>query len=222
MILDDNLQEEQEIVLSDKDIFTKIWTSPRKVFKYIHEHQYDKYVHLLIVLGAINQSLSRAEERGAGDDMSLVQVIILATLAGGLFGWISYYLYAALLSWTGKKLGGNADTTAMFRVFAYSMIPSVIALIIFIPAILVFGNELFKSEVVFEESLVKTITFWGTAILELILGIWGIVLLVIGISEAQKFSIGKSILNMILPIIGIILIVLLIGGFFYLIGTAAG
>ena len=38
-------------------------------------------------------------------------------------------------------------------------------------------------------------------ILELLLGIWTIVLCVIGVSEVQKLSIGKSILNLLLPVL---------------------
>jgi hypothetical protein len=51
-------------------------------------------------------------------------------------------------------------------------------------------------------------------ILEFILGIWTIVFCVVGVSEVQKLSIGKSIVNLILPLlvfaIPIIIIVLII------------
>jgi len=42
---------------------------------------------------------------------------------------------------------------------------------------------------------------YSSMILELLLGIWTIVLCVIGVSEVQKLSIGKSILNLLLPVL---------------------
>ncbi len=45
MILDDNPQAEQkqaeqkaDVIFTDEEIFTKIWTSPRLVFKYLNNH----------------------------------------------------------------------------------------------------------------------------------------------------------------------------------------
>ena len=36
------------INLTDKEVFTKIWTSPRMVFRYINDNKYDKYVNILL------------------------------------------------------------------------------------------------------------------------------------------------------------------------------
>ena len=47
-------------------------------------------------------------------------------------------------------------------------------------------------------------------IIEFSLGIWSLILCVIGISEVQKFTIGKSILNLMLPAVLIITPILII------------
>jgi hypothetical protein len=121
---------------------------------------------------------------------------------GGVFGWISYYIYAALLSWTGKWLKGKADTDSLLRMVSHAMIPLVISLVLLIPRILVFGNEMFRSEAsLYETEVWFIVLYYCMSFIETILGLWSLVLIVIGISEVQKFSIEKSILNMILPVV---------------------
>jgi len=95
------------------------------------------------------------------------------------------------------------------------MIPAIIALLCLIPQIGIYGNEIFKADGdITSAGLIPNIIVYGSMILEFILGIWTIVLCVIGVSEVQKLSIGKAILNLLLPIlvfaIPIIILILII------------
>ncbi|MDO5664314.1 MAG: Yip1 family protein [Bacteroidia bacterium] len=192
--------------LTDKDLFTKIWTSPRQVFKYINDNHYDKYVILLLVLSGISRAFSRASMKNMGDEMSIWAILGFSIFLGGLLGWISYYIYAALISWTGKWLKGQGDTSSILRIVSYAMIPSIITLIFLIPQIGIYGVEIFKKDGdITSAGLLSNIFVYGSMILEFILGIWTIVFCVVGISEVQKLSIGKSILNLLLP--GIVIVV---------------
>jgi hypothetical protein len=185
---------------TDKDIFTKIWTSPRKIFKYINDNNYNKYVNILLFFAGISRAFDRASSKNMGDEMSLLTILAICIIAGGLLGWISYYLYAALLSWTGKWINGQADTKSILRIISYALTPSVIALVFLTPQIGIYGNEIFKSDGdLFSAGLIENFLVYGSLILELILGVWTIVFCVVGISEVQKLSIGKAILNLLLP-----------------------
>jgi hypothetical protein len=205
--MDHNILDEVEKPLSytDEEIFTKIWVTPRPVFQFIHENQYEKFKIPLLLLAGIGSSFNRAASNNSGDDMSLPVLILVCVFFGGLLGWISYYLYSALISWTGKWLDGDAGTDSVFRVFAYSMIPSVAALVLLIPQLLIYGNALFRSDGdIVGGSLIENIIFYGSLLIEFGLGIWTIVLTVIGVSVVQRFGIGKAILNLILPILVIV------------------
>jgi hypothetical protein len=207
-ILDDY---NKDLNLTDKDLFTKIWTSPRQVFKYINDKNYDKYVTLLLVLSGISRSFDRASLKNMGDKMSIWAILGLCIIAGGLLGWISYYIYAGLISWTGKWLKGQGNTSSILRILSYAMIPSIIALIFLIPQIGIYGVEIFKEEGdITSAGWISNIFVYGSMFLELVLGIWTIVFCVVGISEVQKLSIGKSILNLLLPLFVFIVPVLII------------
>lgn len=205
-----------EIKFTDGEIFTKMWTMPRKVFKYINEHRYDKYVVVLLFLAGISRSFDNAILRSRGDELPLYAIIGLCIVFGGLLGWLSYYLYAALISWTGSWFNGKGDTKSILRIIAYAMTPSIIALVLLIPQIIVYDIEIFKSDGdTTSGGTASNIIYNGSMLLEFIYGIFTLIFVVIGVSEVQKLSIGKTILNLILPII-IIVVPLLIIAFFFL------
>ena len=207
----DNFEQQEN--LSDKEIFTKIWTSPRKVFKYIVDRKYEKYVVPLLILAGISNAFSQAINKNMGDNLPILCVILICIIAGSLFGWLSFYIYAALLSWTGKWLKGEGNTDSFLRIISYAMIPSIVAMVLLIPQIGILGADLFKANSDFEGAsalsmMVSGILLIVTGVLQIILGIWTIVLCVVGISEVQKFSVGKSILNMLMPGLLLLAIVL--------------
>jgi hypothetical protein len=203
--------EESVFAPSDDEIFTTIWISPRKIFKYIHESHHDKYVVTLLLLSGISRAFDRAALNDMGDSNSLTAIIVLCIIAGGLFGWMTYYIYAAMLSWTGSWLGGKGNTKSILRILAYGMLPSVVALIFLIPQLVIYGDEVFKSEGdITSGGLLANVIVYGSMAIEFVLGIWTMVLCVVGISEVQKLNVGKSILNLLLPAIVIIVPIFII------------
>ena len=197
--------------LSDKDIFTKIWTSPRQVFKFINDKKYDKYVIALLIIAGINRAFTRASDRDMGDNSSLIVIIASSVLLGGLLGWISFYLYAALISWSGKWFNGKGSTKSILRALSYAMIPTIISLLIIFIQIGFYGIELFQSSVDYDTmGLIPSLFFYLTLIVQMVLGIWTIILSVVGVSEVQQISKGKALLNLLLPALFIIIPILLI------------
>ncbi|KIC62111.1 Yip1 family protein [Chryseobacterium taiwanense] len=197
-------------VLSDQDIFTKIWAEPRRIFTFIDQAKYEKYLYVLMFLAGVSSAFDRATSKNMGENNSLFMVIFLCVVMGGLLGWISYYIYAALLSWTGKWLDGSGDTSSIFRMIAYATIPSVVSLIFLIPQVAVYGGDLFKDVDYTSEGILVNVVFWVSAFCEVGLSIVTLIYTVIGLSVVQKFSIGKAIANLLLPIAVIALPILLI------------
>lgn len=195
----DNIEENPRF--TDKEIFTKIWTSPRRIFKFINDNQYDKYVTILLLLAGISKAFDKASLRNMGDDMSIWAIVGICIVGGGLFGWISIYIYAALINWTGNWLKANGNTNSILRILAYAMVPSTVALVFLTPQIAIYGNELFKSEGdITSADWLSNVFAYGSMLLEFILAMLSIIFCVIGISEVQKLSIGHSIINLLLPI----------------------
>lgn len=199
--LDENLLlKKEEAPLTDSEVFTKIWTSPRLVFNFLNKYKYEKYMHLLLLLAGISKAFDRASSKNMGDSLPFGAVLGVCLVFGGLLGWIAYYIYAALLSWIGQWLNGKGGTFSLLRVLSYGMIPSIAALTLLIPQLILFKNGIFEREFdPFNEGTAAGVIFYTTVLIEIVLSIWAIVLIVIGISVVQKISIGKSIINIILP-----------------------
>ena len=203
----DNYSEKIE----PKEILYKLLTSPKEAFKFINDYKFDKHVTLLLFLAGIVRSFDRATSKNMGDNLSLWGIIAFCVIVGGLFGWISYYIYASLISWTGRWFEGKANTQSILRVLAYSLFPSVLILILLIVEIAIYGNTLFQSDNdISNTGLINNIVYYGLLLCEVVLGIWSFVLSVIGISQIQKFSIWKALLNLLLPALLFISIILVI------------
>lgn len=188
----DDIDEVQHF--TDKEIFTKIWTIPRPIFKYINHLKYEKHLTILLILAGITSAFERAETNYLGSNDSIGITIFASIIGGALFGWISYYLYSSLIRFTGKWLNGKANTDSILRTLAYASIPTITGLVLVIPKFLLTGTDLYQN-----------LLTYGFTVVESILGIWTFVLYVIGISEVQQFSIGKALLNLLLPFIVIVI-----------------
>ena len=125
-----------------------------------------------------------------------------------MLGWVSYYIYSALVSWTGQLFKGKADTGAIVRVMAYGSIPSIAALLMLVPQMIIYDKEIFASEPVYDAGILSNIIFYGALFIEFSLNIWSLVLYVIGVSEVQQFPIWKAILSLLLPALPFLLLIL--------------
>lgn len=211
-IRQDNFSEfEQYEALTDEDIFTKIWTQPRRVLKYINDTHYEKYFYILLFFAGVSGAFDRASMKNMGDNVSLLTIMLSCVLGGGFLGWISYYIYAALLSWTGKWLDGKGNTSSIYRIIIYASVPSILSLLLLVPQLVVYGEDVFKSYTdLTDGGIVGNIIFWGSVLFEVVLSCITFVFMVIGISEVQKISVGKAVFNLILPFLVIIVPILLI------------
>ncbi|MCC6414188.1 MAG: YIP1 family protein [Saprospiraceae bacterium] len=201
MYIDEDLQAAPvPLQLTDKEVFTGMWTEPGTVFRFIHETQYDKYGSTLLVLGGISRALDRAYSSQLGNDMPLWGILGLCIVLGGSLGWVAYYLYAALIAWTGRLLNGVANTKDVFRVMTYAIVPTVVTLVLLTVQIILLGESMFKSDMVYAglDRTTRELIMW-TRWLEVVLAFWFFVLLAIGVAEIQKFNHAKAVLNLLYP-----------------------
>lgn len=191
--------------LTDKEVFTEIWTQPRKVFKFILEYNYEKYFYpLLFAAGACNAVENLLEKEY---QYPLWIMLTAAILLGGTLGWIFMWIYAALVSWTGGWMGGKADTDQIYSVNVYSTIPSTLGTF-FLVIQFALGKAGFYQQDSGEISDIAIILI--LALPAVILQIWSLVLTVVGVSVAQHFSWPKALLNLLLPALLIGLPIILI------------
>lgn len=184
------------LVLTDFEIFTRIWIQPGNVLGYINEYRYDSYTLALLLITAIATSLELAVIVSIGEQLTFAVLLSVCVFLGGLLGLILFYIYAAVVNWTGEWFDGLGSTNALIRVFAYAMFPMTFVLIFVIAKILVFGDELFDERMNLASFRSELAAFYIIAsTIEITLAIWAIYLAVVGVSQAQRISPVKSLLN---------------------------
>ncbi|TGE21080.1 Yip1 family protein [Hymenobacter metallicola] len=201
------MSDYQEI--REENVLSQIWLKPTRTLAYILHNQPDKYVLPLLVLGGITRAIDRAGLKDMGDKMPTATILLMAVIGGGLFGWVSYFIYAWLLSATGRWLQGSASSANFRTVIAWALVPSVVSLLLVIPETVIFGDDLFKSEPV-NDSTFNNVMWLVFGLLQMTLGIWTLVILIKGTALLQNFTIGKSLLNLLLPALVIFVPVLII------------
>ena len=163
----------------------------------------------MIVTGIIS-ALQRRFDKGIDSD-HVIGDVVMAVIFGGLFGWITTYVYASLISFTGRWLDGKAKTHRILRTLVYANIPFVCSISIHIIQLFLIKDDVLNTS--FSENEQLVVHYIAIAI-KAILTLWTVVLYVIGIAEVQEFSIMSAILNLVAPIlmilipIGIVLILI--------------
>jgi hypothetical protein len=180
-----------------------IWTKPRDTMKEVFQSS-PKGVFLLFLVGAFVQVLDRAVQRSLGDSMNSLTGMIVIFILGSLLGAATYYyLVPIMLRWVGSLLGGKGTTERVRYSVAYSYIPIAYSLIIvWLPSLLLFGIENFTTNTpVVDSSTTLTLLFFLFGIIDLVIGIWAIIIFLKCLGEAHQFSAWKALLTTILSVL---------------------
>jgi hypothetical protein len=200
-IIDDYLADDnQPKVLSDIEVFTKIWLQPKRVFNYIKEFKYKKFVVLLYMFSGTIYFINKGTTGLWTTKIPFWQTIIICIVAGSILMGLTFYIYALVLTFTGKWFKGKGNVKSMFRTLAYAKIPQ-LCLIPFISIQLaLYGSDFFTGNYYYSnmfERIVNYILYYGSIVFNL----WSFILAIVSISVIHEFSIGKAILSWFVAIV---------------------
>lgn len=199
--------------ISEDTLLASIWLKPTATLKFILTRCPDKYVTGLLVLGGIARAVDRASQHNYGDRTSTLTLLLTAFIMGGATGWISYYAYGWGMSATGRWLGGRADSEQFRTVLAWSLVPTVVALVLVIPQAFIFGDDLFRSEPTDTSAFAENARL-VFGLVDIVMAVWAVIILICGVRLLQGFSVGRALANILLPAVVIIGVILAFAGIF--------
>ena len=167
-------------------------SSPRATIRNIVDTNPKKYVIVLAMLAGIGQTLNREYSLTLGDSLPLVSILLLGILLGPLVGIITLYLGGALFRWTGSRLGGKATAPEVRAAIAWSSVPTIVATLLYIPELAVFGEELFTSELTMTTNPALMVALLGFGIIEIFVTIWALVIFLKCLAEVHRFSAWRA------------------------------
>lgn len=171
------------------------WFRPRETARYLIDYASKKYIIFLMSILTIVSATVNANHPSIDTDILWV-VFLLVVIFSPLLGVISFALSAFLVWIIGKIVKGEGSFKDLFKGLIGANIPMLLAF----PFMLAWAILEPQSFLNVELLTGTPIELIGNIML-LISSIWSLVNIVIAISEAHRFSIGKALFTIFAPII---------------------
>tara|TARA_R110002096_G_scaffold203718_5_gene389040 strand:+ start:150 stop:836 length:687 start_codon:yes stop_codon:yes gene_type:complete len=182
--------------------WTAIWLRPKATIRFILATDPGRAVLALAAISGVAQTLDRAVMKSLGDQLEMPIIFAIAFFVGPLSGIFGLYISGAFLRWTGSMLKGTAESQDVRAAIAWSSVPVVWFLPMWIPQLLLFGKELFTTETPRMDSdpmLFSALIGIGTV--ETVIGVWSFVVLLHTLGQAHGFSAWKALGSILIAIL---------------------
>ncbi len=193
-----------------------MFVRPRQTMRQILDGDSTRFVVLLAMLGGVLTVLDRASIDGMGDRIPVSTIFAMAIPIGVLVGLIMLYLGGAVIQWTGSWFGGRGTAAEVRAALAWGRMPFYWAGLLWLPYLGFFGGEVFMGEMPSVEAQPWLLfVLINLAVLEMGMGIWGRVTLVLAVAVAQRFpawkSLGSIVLAMVLVVAPLVVLAMIAG-----------
>ncbi len=180
-----------------------IWTRPRVTMRRVLASDPRRHTLMLAALGGIGAVIGSGRSMLIKDQIPTPLLLSVLAGAGALAGIAGLYLGGLLLRLTSRWLEGRGNVAATRAAIAWSNVPAIWGLLLWVPVIAAFGFDGFTLEPADLEGNpagLALVVLVGVG--ELVIGAWGFVVFLNCLAEAQGFSawraLGASLLALLL------------------------
>jgi hypothetical protein len=122
-----------------------VWTRPGGTIRAVVASDPGRWVLVITLLVGLGKALNRASARHLCDHWPLSLVLGGCAALGPVVALVMLYLSAAALWFAATVLGGRTSARAVRAAIAWGSVPQVVVLLLWVPALLAFGDELFSA-----------------------------------------------------------------------------
>jgi len=188
-----------------------MWSRPRATIQQIVDSDPSRFIVPMCMLIGVTQVLDRASSQSMGDRASLGTILAIAFVVGPFMSLIASYVYAWLVSWSGRLIGGRAPLPNIRAAIVWGNVPALWTALSWIPALIVLRIEMFTTETpLVESSSVHMLVLIGVAFAQVFGAIWSLVVLCKALGQVQRFSGLKAFGNILLAALVLIAPILLV------------
>lgn len=166
-----------------------VWFKPRETMQKLIEKPNHKFFHIIMLFYGISVALFTLSDRGIGNKLPSFVILVVEILLGIIIGLTWYYLISGFLRWIGNILGGRGSYRDLQIAVVCQAIPYVVLTGLWIIAFFLYGDIYHLPDEV--SGSPGFLILSGIAI---ILFIWNIIIFIICMSEAHRFSKKKALL----------------------------
>lgn len=183
--------------------WTAIWWRPQAALNAVVQRGGGSYTLLLAALMGIATLIGSLL---LASNLHWFALIAGAVVAGPLVGLVGLYVEGAVLSWTGRPLGGRASQDTLRTAVAWAALPNIAMLLIVLGALAVFQQKFVRASVA-PEGVGDPVLLALTLIVAL-LPLWGIVLRIRTVGAAQRFGVIRATANVAASILVLLAVAL--------------
>jgi hypothetical protein len=181
--------------------WTQMWVKPRETIRAIIQTNPGYMYPLLCFIYGFPMALQLAQNFSLGNRFHVAGIVVGALILAMILGVVMINIATALFSWTGKWIGGVGTYQQIRAAVAWSNMPSVVNIAIWMINIAVFGVRIFRSDFVETQFVGNELSIiFMTALVQLVIAVWAFVIMLKALGEVQGFSAWKALLNILIPI----------------------
>ncbi len=179
-----------------------IWIKPKQTVRAIINYNIKYRFFVLSFLYGLPTVLQMAQNFSLGSVFALPAIILICLIMAPLLGALGLIICTALLTWTGRWLGGKSSFMEMRCAVSWTNATNLVSVAVWVALIAQF------KEVIFYEGFVRMPMTAMEAgflsiyfLIQLTVAVWSFILLLYGVSEVHGFSVWKALLNIVIAFI---------------------
>jgi hypothetical protein len=184
-----------------------IWTQPRATMMKVAGRTPTATLWLLAFIYGFSSLMNLFQSMAMGHAASVLSIVAMTILLAAIWGYITFTIWSWFVTFTGRWLGGKGDFQTIRLAYAWSSVPLLINIPLWLLMTAFFGRQMFldfpESQAFSSTEVVLLMTiFFG----KVVSAVWSFVIYFNALAVVQKFSVLKAIFNTLLA--GLILMVL--------------
>ena len=200
-----------------------IWTHPRATIARIVAENPNRSLWLLAAIYGFCSLMNLFQSVLVGQRIGTLGILILAIVFSSIYGYISFTTWSWVVTWVGKWFKGQGHFKAVRAAYAWSCVPIVLNIPLWLLMVILFGHQLFLN---FPDAHLlpasQVLFLFLILIAKVVLAIWSFVIYLNTLAEVQQFTIIRAILNVVVAgIILTIFFLILWSLLFYTVGGLA-
>lgn len=193
------------IIMLDKvgcNPWISMWTKPKDTIRKIVDVNPNYKLFTLSSIYGFVSLIGSSQSFSLGEKLNTFLILISCIILAPLWGYLIFSSASYFIFFTGKWFKGIAKYSQIRCAVAWSNVPMIVNLFIWLMLFMVFKGDILKDfPVNYAFSNFERVFLFIMMLAQLGISIWIIILYVNSLAEVQKFSVGKAILNLLIAIV---------------------
>ncbi len=206
--------------VGEKSPWVAIWFKPKETIRSIVDENPKRAFVLLSAIYGLPLAFNLIQNFAFSSTLPLWAILVGSLVICPFLGMLGISISTWLLHTTGKWIGGRGSFLNIRAAVAWSNVPTIVTIAMWVLLLGMFGSRALDRDFSQTQFVgIQAGLLFLVMLVELVISVWGFVILLTALAEVQGFSLWRAIFNVIIPFVSIVALVWLIGWALYGIGV---